>query len=270
MENVSKKLMETQIPLPQESNVYTKEIAEILEKSSDYQLNITKQNEFWKLSIEEWNIELITVYTQSPQKGYEVLIMWLKNFYGMMNHQPFTTEISERANSLSAKITRNGKTIDSLESKDDLFWIILKQKSIKQVLYRPVINLLLTTDELTPLNICALEYFLLDNYCMTSRRKSKESVATSLISLKDRQDKELEIPMNIISSNKYPNLRSHLLRSNIRMFIKKEESLMLRATLMNIDTGETLEDVQNTSLPSLLEEMEFNLKNRKIRIRKSE
>lgn len=262
--------METQIPLPQENNGYAKEIAKILDKSQNYELNVIKQNEFWKLSIKEWNIELITVYTQSLPKGYEVLIMWLKNFYGMMNHQPFTTEILEKDDSLSAKITRNGKTLDCFDSEEDLFWIVLKQKSIKQVLYRPVINLLLTTDELTPLNTCALEYFLLDNYCMTSRRKTKESVATSLISLEDRQDKELEIPMNIISSNKYPSLRSHLLRSNIRMLIKKEECLMLRATLMNIDTGETLDDVQNTSLPSLLEEMEFNLKNRKIRIRKSE
>lgn len=147
---------------------------------------------------------------------------------------------------------------------------MLKQKTIQHILYRSPINWLLTTDDLTPLNTYALEYFVLDNYCMTLKRKTNELIVTSLIDLEERQDREMEITINVISSKKYPNLRSDLLRSNIRMFIKKEESLMLRATLMNIDTGEIIIDIQNTSLTSLLEEIEFNLRNKKTRVRKSE
>ena len=116
----------------------------------------------------------------------------------------------------------------------------------------------------------ALEYFLLENYVITLKKKTTNQITNSLLTLENRLEKEMQLNIDLISEKRHPDLRKYLLKQNIRLYIRSNGSLMLQGSLMNIDTGVILASSTSNSLLELLDELEYQLKNNKIRIRKSE
>lgn len=261
METVSEKIMK--------NNEYKKEIFNALEATENYEMKITKEKNRWKISLEKRNIPFISVYSKTKTECFNILVSWIKYIYPFMLHQPFETVIREGEKSLHAVIQRNGKALDFVGSSKEEFWGNLKKLSIKSILYREPINLMFSSDDLTALNALALEYFLLENYCVTAK-KENQKVASTLYSLNTVNEEKTTINIDVISENKFPNLRKYLMNPNIRCYIKKEESLMICAVLMNIDTGSIIASSKNHHVIDLLEELEFNIQNNKSRIRKEE
>lgn len=270
MESVSKKLMKIRVSLTHEEYQYVRQIAMILNAEKNYELKIAKVEPGWKLSIMESERELVSVYSKFQNQAYQILLIWVQNFYAMMNNHPFTTEIYEGDKSFHAKLIRNNKMLNYIGSEKETFWPKLKQESIQNILYRPPIFFALESGNLTPSNTLALEYFLLENYVITLKKKTTNQITNSLLTLENRLEKEMQLNIDLISEKRHPDLRKYLLKQNIRLYIRSNGSLMLQGSLMNIDTGVILASSTSNSLLELLDELEYQLKNNKIRIRKSE
>lgn len=242
-------------------------IAGFLDEEKKYELITRKRADFWQIVLNEGKNTLLNVRSKNLDHSYYLLILALK-YLALVKDQSLDIILLENKDNCLIVIYRGEKVITRMSCPYQELSKELKKIEIQDYLYNAPIKQVITPNDLTKQNGLALEYFLLDNFDLKIKKEANQNIKSTLIPT-NQEEKEIAINVDLISPKKYPLLHKYLFTGDNYCIIKGIAGNVFEAKFKTVENNLLLQ-VESDSLKSLLEELEFNLNNNQVRIRKSE
>lgn len=225
-------------------------------------INVTKENEYWNISVMNKETIQLSVQTKSKDVGEQLMRSWLSCCYQSAINSNIQTKITvtkeghyqvELINQGNSKYFEKENEVELLKELK----ITYLQKSLGVIPMQP----LLTPNEITPVIEMSLEIFLLKGYKIKSYRQ--ENHIENII----YNPNSFEYLMNcvIIDKKNSPYIYECLWNSSNQLLVEMNQDFSYSSRIVNPETGEMIEEQIDNNLQESLQALEFCMKTNKVK-----